>query len=81
MPVSGVFLGEEEPPRCCLSLADEMREGGRGRAIRDSLIFSRWTLLGRCLGGRAGPAGGWKSLPKMSCTSERDKKKVIIRTM
>ena len=28
-----------------------------------------------CLGGRAGPAGGWKSLPKMSCTSERDRRK------
>ena len=49
------FLGEEDPalPGCPpaaaapLSLAEEMREGGRGRAISDSLTFSRWTLLGR----------------------------------
>ena len=68
IPCNGVFLGDEEPPLLALSCADEILEGGLGRAIRELLILSRWTLLGRwgtdVLGGKAGPPV--KSDPKMS---------------
>ena len=71
LPCKGVFLGDDEPPLLALSCADEILEGGLGSAIRELLIFSRWTLLGRwgidVLGGKAGPlAAPVKSDPKIS---------------
>ncbi len=68
---AGAGLGE---PRGLVAGAPIL-DGGRGNAISEFVIRSRWIWLGFTLGGNAGCCSVLKS-PMMSCTSENRKKMV-----